>query len=252
MEIDLKDKNILVTGASRGIGKAIAEEMGKAGARVAVHYARSKKEAEKVATEIGNNSKIFGANLENPEECEKLFADVVKEFGHIDVLVNNAGVAIISPLESKKWIEDWDRTMAINLRSTGIISRLAIQHFRTRGGGKIINIASRAAYRGDTAEYLAYAASKGGIVSLTKSIARGFGKDNIVCFVLAPGWVRTDMAKEAMDQDEYGEEFIMQGIALNRLTEPRDIAPIATLLASGLADHATGTTIDINAASYVH
>ncbi|MFA5926052.1 MAG: SDR family oxidoreductase [Parcubacteria group bacterium] len=252
MEISLKNKNILVTGASRGIGKAIAEETGKSGARVAVHYGKNKAEAEKIAKEIGNNSQAFGADLEKPEECKNLFEKVVKDFRRIDVLVNNAGVAILSPLDGDKWVEAWDRTMAINLRSVGILARLAIQHFRKIGGGKIINIASRAAYRGDTAEYLAYAASKGGVVSLSKSIARDFGKDNIVCFALAPGWVRTDMAKEAMDQDEYGEEFVMQGIALNRLTEPRDIAPIAALLASGLADHATGTTIDINAASYVH
>lgn len=250
MKIDLKNKNILVTGASRGIGKAIAEELGKVGARVAVHYGNNKEEAEKIAEKIGNNSKAFRANLEKPEECKKLFENIIEEFGYIDVLVNNAGVAIMTSLESENWVEEWDKTLAINLRSVGILCRLAIQHFRTRGGGKIINIASRAAYRGDTAEFLAYAASKGGVVALSKSIARDFGKDNIVCFVLAPGWVRTDMAKESLE--EYGEDFILKGIALNRLTEPRDIAPIAVLLASGLADHATGTTIDINAASYVH
>lgn len=250
MKISLENKNILVTGASRGIGKAIAQELGKSGARVAVHYASNKKEAEKVAEKIGNKSQVFQANLEKPEECKKLFENVFEKFGHIDVLVNNAGVGIMTTLESEKWVEDWDKTMAINLRSVGILCKMAIQHFRVRGGGKIINIASRAAYRGDTAEFLAYAASKGGVVSLSKSIARDFGKYNIVCFVLAPGWVRTDMAKESLE--EYGEDFILKGIALSRLTEPKDIAPIAVLLASGLADHATGTTIDINAASYVH
>jgi NAD(P)-dependent dehydrogenase (short-subunit alcohol dehydrogenase family) len=127
---------------------------------------------------------------------------------------------------------------------------LAIQHFKTRQSGRIINIASRAAFRGDTAEFLAYAASKGGVVSLSRSIARAFGKDGITCFVVAPGWVKTDMAEDSIK--EYGEEFILQGNALDRLTEPEDIAPMVTLLASGLADHATGTSIDINAASYVH
>jgi 3-oxoacyl-[acyl-carrier protein] reductase len=116
--------------------------------------------------------------------------------------------------------------------------------------GRIINISSRAAFRGDTAEYMAYAASKAGVSALTKSIARAYGKDGIKAFNIAPGFVRTEMAKDFIEQ--YGEEFATSDIALERLTEPKDIAPMVTFLASGLADHATGCTIDINAASYVH
>ena len=250
MKVDLQKKNILVTGSSRGIGAAISKELGKSGARIAIHYKREKESAEEIAKIIGNNSKVFKANLQDPDQCELLFKSVLKEFGHIDAIVNNAGTAILSPLNNENWVKEWDKTMSINLRAVGILCKLAIQHFKTRKSGRIINIASRAAFRGDTAEYLAYAASKAGVVSLSKSIARAFGKDGITCFVVAPGWVKTDMADESIEK--YGDEYIMQDNSLDRLTEPEDIAPIVTLLASGLADHATGTTIDINAANYVH
>lgn len=250
MKIDLKKCNILVTGASRGIGAAISKELGESGARIAIHYNNNKESAEAVAKSIGNGSKIFKANLEDPVECEMLFNSVLEEFGHIDVIVNNAGTAISSPINSENWVNEWDKTLNINLRAVGILCKLAIQHFQTRKYGRIINMASRAAFRGEVAEYLAYAASKGGVVSLSKSIAKEFGKDGITCFVLAPGWVKTDMAQTTID--EHGEDYIVKDLALNRLTEPTDIAPIVALLASGLADHATGTTIDINAASYVH
>jgi len=250
MKIDLQNNNILVTGASRGIGEAIAKELAGAGGRIAVHYNNNKESAEAVANSISNGSKIFKANLADPDECENLFNKVVKEYGHIDVVVNNAGIAIPSSINSENWLNDWDKTMAINLTAVGTLCNLAIRHFQTRNGGRIINIASRAAYRGDSAEYLAYAASKGGVVSLSKSIARAYGKDGICCFVLAPGWVKTDMAQMAID--DHGEDYILKDLALNRITEPSDISPIVALLASGLADHATGTTIDINAASYVH
>ena len=250
MKIDLSNKIILVTGASRGIGKGIAEALGKSGATVAVHYNRNKKAAEAVAEVAGNRSKTFQANLEKPAESTRLFQKAIATYGHMDVLINNAGVFEMSPIESNNWENDWDKTININLKATALLSRLAILHFLKRGGGKIINISSRAAFRGDNPENLAYAASKAGMVALTKSIARGFGKENITSFLIAPGWVKTDMNKETIDL--LGEEAITDDLALNQLTEPKDLAPMVVLLASGLADHATGTTIDINAGSYVH
>jgi NAD(P)-dependent dehydrogenase (short-subunit alcohol dehydrogenase family) len=125
-----------------------------------------------------------------------------------------------------------------------------VEHFTARDGGRIINIASRAAFRGDRADYLAYAASKGGVVALTRSIARAFGKQGVKAFVVAPGFVRTDMAQDFFDA--YGEKPVLDEIALPTLTEPVDVAPFVAFLASGMADHATGGTFDINAASYVH
>jgi NAD(P)-dependent dehydrogenase (short-subunit alcohol dehydrogenase family) len=242
---------VLVTGASRGIGAAIARRLAAAGARVAIHYGRDRTAAEKIAGEIGKGAQVFGQDLADARGCEALWGAVEEHFGRVDALINNAGIAVPSPLHTsaKQWVADWDLTMAVNLRAAGILSRAAIAHFRAHGGGRIVNVASRAAFRGDQPDYLAYAASKAGMVALTRSIARAFGKDGITAFALAPGFTRTEMAEEFIDK--YGADFAMKDIALARLTEPDDIAPMATFLVSGLADHATGTTIDLNAASYV-
>ncbi|HAY37650.1 MAG: SDR family NAD(P)-dependent oxidoreductase [Rhodothermales bacterium] len=252
MHIKLNNKVVLVTGASRGIGREIAKQLGAAGAKVAVHYGRSSEEAVSLCKEIGRGAEAFRADLADAGEAHALFKNVVAEYGQIDILVNNAGIAVLSEVEGEydEWLSDWNRTMDINTRASAILIRSAIPHFKQHGGGKIINIASRAAFRGDTEEYLAYAASKGAMVSLSRSVARAYGKENITSFVIAPGFVRTDMAQDAIDA--YGEDYVVGGLALNKLTEPKDVAPMVVLLASGLADHATGTSIDINAASYVH
>jgi len=250
LQIDLSGQTVLVTGASRGIGAAIARTLGQAGARVALHYGRSQDQAQALATEIGNGSAVFAADLAEPAACAALWQDVVSRFGTVDAVVNNAGIAIESPLDhaTDDWIRDWDLTMTVNVTATALLCRSALAHFGARGG-RIVNIASRAAFRGDTPDYLAYAASKAAVVALTRSIARGFGKRGVKASTLAPGFTRTDMAQAFIDQ--YGEAFAMGDIALDRLTEPKDIAPTVAFLLSGLADHATGTSIDLNAASYV-
>lgn len=252
MDISLQGKKILVTGASRGIGKAAAIAFAASGARVGVHYNQNRQEAEKLAAELGNGSEAFGADLGTGEGPVKLWKDVLKAFGTIDVLVNNAAVAVSSPVEKEdeEWLHDWGHTMMVNLNATAMLCKKAIAHFREQQGGHIINISSRAAFRGDTAEYMAYAASKGGVVALTRSIARAFGKEGIKAFTVAPGFTRTDMAQDFIDR--YGEDYALNDIALPELTVPENIAPTLVFLASGYADHATGATIDINAGSYVH
>ena len=252
MTIDLSNFNILVTGSSRGIGKAICKQLAISGARLALHYNHHSDEANELALEVDNDSIAFKADLSHPAEVLQLYDDVMAEFGHLDVLINNAGIALSSDMDMDDlgWLADWQKTMHVNLDACALLSKKIIPHFVERGGGRIINIASRAAFRGDTPEYLAYAASKGGLVALTRSIARAFGKQGIKAFTMAPGFVRTDMAQDFMDQ--YGEAHALDDIALNELTRPQDLAPMATFLASGLADHATGCTIDINAGSYVH
>lgn len=252
MNINLKGKHILLTGASRGLGKAMATELIEDGARVTIHYHKNRQQAEALQQQLGDNAVMIQADLANPEDCNRLFDEAVEKLGHIDVLVNNAGIAIKSSVEDsdEQFLADWQATLAVNSTAVALLCRKAITHFRQRSGGRIINIASRAAFRGDTADYMAYAASKGAVVPFTRSIARAFGKDNIQAFIIAPGFVRTDMAQDSID--EYGESFVMNDIALPRLTEPEDVAPLIAFLASGLADHATGTTIDVNAGSYVH
>ncbi len=252
MRIDLKNINILVTGAARGIGAEVAKQLGQSGARLAVHYNQNRAQAERIAIEIGNQSFAVQADLGNKEESLLLFTEVIRQVGQLHVLVNNAGVALKSPISENNpnWIQDFQQTMQVNLISAAILSKMAINHYTKLGGGIIINIGSRAAYRGETRDYLAYAASKGALMSLTKSIAKEFGKEGITAFYLAPGFTRTDMAEQFFRQ--YGEEPVLQDIALNNITEPHNIAPIVTFLASGMASHATGTSIDINAGSYMH
>ncbi len=253
MMVDLSGRAVLVTGGSRGIGRAISLALAEAGARVAVHYRANREKAEEVARKAGNGAAPFQADLSHAAACDELFDAVVGAFGRIDSLVNNAGIALKSNLSAptNEWAADWDQTMAVNLRAAGVLSKRAVAHFQAQNpkGGRLIHIASRAAFRGDTQEYLAYAASKGGLVSLSRSIARAFGKENICSFIIAPGFVRTEMAQDFIDM--YGEEHVADDLALNRMTEPGDIAPMVVLLVSGLADHATGTSIDFNAGSYV-
>lgn len=251
MNIDLTGKTILVTGASRGIGRSVAEGLADAGGTVAAHFNENRGAAETLVADIGNAARAFQADLADPESCERLFRDVVDTYGSLDVLVNNAGIALTMRTDAAldEWRRDWDLTMAVNLRAVELLSRLAVSHFQQHDGGRIINVASRAAFRGDTPEYMTYAASKGGVVALTRSIARAYGKDGVCAFVLAPGFVRTEMAQAFID--EYGEERVTSDLALDRLTEPADLTPLVVLLASGLADHATGATFDLNAGSYV-
>jgi NAD(P)-dependent dehydrogenase (short-subunit alcohol dehydrogenase family) len=252
VQIEFSGQTILVTGASRGIGAAIARRLARAGARVIVHYVRAEAEAEALVDELGGGAFTIRADLSDPVGSIELWTKAQVRCGRIDGLVNNAGIAIESPLgaRTRDWLGDWERTMAVNATAPGLLSRAAIQHFEKTGGGRLVTIASRAAFRGDQPEYLAYAASKAAVVALTRSIARGFGKAGIKAFAVAPGFTRTAMAQAFIDQ--HGEDHVMGDIALDRLTEPDDIAPTVAFLLSGLADHATGATIDLNAASYVH
>jgi NAD(P)-dependent dehydrogenase (short-subunit alcohol dehydrogenase family) len=222
-------------------------------ANVGVHFNRKGSVVDELSREYPGKVFPFQFDLRQLNQIPSFLENVIHKLGGLDVLVNNAGIALSSDISGpdEEWMEDWKHTMDVNLNATGMLCKKAIQHFTFNGiEGKIINISSRAAFRGDTADYLAYAASKAGMVALTRSIARAFGKKGIVAFTIAPGFVKTDMAQQFFDQ--YGMEGVLDQIALKKLTTPEDVAPFVGFLASGLADHATGGTFDINAGSYVH
>ncbi|MEO1378015.1 MAG: SDR family oxidoreductase [Cyanobacteria bacterium J06635_10] len=251
--IDLNGKVILVTGGSSGIGAVTVATLAKVGAEVILHYANNLEKARAVAKSIGNNPvHLLQADLSVENAALNLWQDALSLTGHIDVLINNAGIMPPAGIESELdvWTTAWKNTLQVNLRAVADLCREAIPHFQTRNGGIMINIASRAAFRGDTPEYMHYAASKGGIVALTRSIARGFASDGILAYSVAPGFVRTEMAEKFIQ--DYGEDFVTRDIPLGKIAPPEDVANVIAFLASGLAPHATGTTIDINGASYLH
>ena len=250
--IDLRDKKILITGASSGIGYGLANYLMQMGAQVAVHYHTNKEAAEALVAEYPRTeSMAFRANLGLEPEVVGLFDNVLKAFGKIDVIILNAGIYLAHSIKVsiKDWMQVWKQTMAVNVHANGLLSKLGLDHFMERQEGRFIFIGSRAVFRGETEEYLAYAASKGAITSLGRSIARSFGKFNIKAFILSPGFVKTQMAESFIAT--YGEERVMNELSLRQLTEPKDLAPLVALMCAGLMDHATGATLDVNAGSHI-
>ncbi|WP_111668877.1 SDR family NAD(P)-dependent oxidoreductase [Algoriphagus litoralis] len=251
MKISLKNQRILVTGASRGIGRAIARQLSESGAEVIIHYNANQAEAESLRNQLKNPAHIEACDLAQSDEVVGFIPRLVEKYGPLTALVNNAGISPAAPdsLPTPDWLEIWNKVMAVNATAVGILTKEFVDQAKVQENGRIIMISSRAAFRGDTPDYLGYAASKGALVSLTRSIARHYGKLGIKAFLIAPGFTRTEMANGILA--EYGEDFALNDIALKELTLPEDIAPMVTLLCSGLADHATGTSIDMNAGSYV-
>jgi len=251
MKIELNKNVILITGATGGIGEAAVRLLAGYGATIAIHYNKNNDYALRLAKAVGINSKTFQADLSRPQNCIRLFKKVLDTYGKVNVLVNNAGIYKPSPINKNidGWLKDWNRTMDINLTSIAVLCREAVKHFKRIGGGRIINIASRAAFRGEDKDHWAYGAAKGGLVTLSRTIARAYGKYNIKSFVIAPGFVKTRMIDGFVKK--YGKQAIIEQLALPKLTTPQDVAPTILFLASGLMDHATGCTIDINAGSYI-
>ncbi len=251
MKISLEGQVILVTGASRGIGAAIAMLLAEAGASVALHYASAEAAAREVQSRCGPLSQLFQADLRSPHAAKSLAEAVLAHYGRVDALVNNAGMAraMDNDPSPEAWQRLWVDTLQVNLVAAAQACDTLLPHMIARGNGRLIHIASRAAFRGDTPDYAAYAASKGGLVAYSRTIARGYGKQGIKSFVVAPGFTQTDMAAPFIQQ--YGPDYVTNDLALSELTAPKDIAPTVLFLASGWMDHATGCTIDINAGSYV-
>ena len=174
---DLRKKSVLVTGGSRGIGAAIAKAVGAAGGQVIVNYARNRDAAEAIQQSIGrDHCHVLQADLTFPDEVDRLWSDTLAIAPRLDVLINNAGLFEAAPVETsvEQWRETWLRVLQVNLLAPADLCRAAIQHFRDIGGGKIINVASRAAFRGEALDQMPYGASKGALVALTKTIAPRF------------------------------------------------------------------------------
>jgi len=246
---DLSGKVILITGGSRGIGAAAVEAALKAGGHVIAHCSQNKAAAAKHGTE-GSKYLVIAADLAEAEGPAKLWDEALAWKGRIDVLVNNAG--IYEPDHeagsTAEWRAAWQRTLQVNLIAPAELARAATKHFEGRGGGAIINIASRAAFRGDQADYGAYAASKGGLVALNHTIARSAAAKGVVAYAIAPGWVETDMARDYLEKT--GDTSMLRDIPMGAMVPPSELANMIVFLASGAARHATGTTIDMNGASY--
>ena len=196
--IDLTGKVVLVTGGSRGIGAAAVRAVVQCGGEAVIHFGQRVDAAETLAKEVGETRvHLCQADLLSVPATEDLWCDALAWRGRIDVLVNNAGVYEKAPLELEldDWLAGWERTLRINLVAAAHLCREAVRHFRERGGGTIVNIASRAAFRGDAPDYIHYAASKGGMIALTRTIARAFAADGVLAYAVAPGFVRTEMTE---------------------------------------------------------
>lgn len=250
--MNLKNQNILVTGASQGIGAAISKSLLSYGGNVALHYNQNVDLAEQQLKSV-DNSKSFTvqANLELPDEVERMFQEVITKMKRLDALVLNAGIFEAHDISdsNQDWWTIWKRTMAINLDAPGLLTKMTLEHFKLTGGGRIIYISSRAAFRGETEEYLGYGASKGGLTSLARTVARSFGQFGIKSFIIAPGFTETAMAATTIAQIG---EVLRNETSLKEITKPEDIAPVVSFICSGQMDHATGSVIDMNAGSYVH
>lgn len=249
--IDLTDRVVLVTGAGGGIGAATARTLVRAGACVVLHDVSAGGAVAGLAGELGDAAYVVTADLADPSSAEHLWREAFAWQDRVDVLINNAGIYEPASVdgELEAFLSSWNRTLAICLVSPAALCREAIRSFRAAGGGIIVNLASRAAFRGEDADYWHYAAAKAGIVAMTKTIARQYGRDGITAFGVAPGFVNTSFNDPLVA--EYGLDFFADDTALGEVAGPQDLANVIAFLASGLARHATGATVDVNGASYV-
>jgi len=233
--------NILATGTSRGIGKAILDRFGAEDVRIVGHRSSD------------GDDIMIAADLTDPSAPRRVWEQALEKLdGRIDVLVNNAGIFEATPLDlpDDQWLAGWERTMQVNLTASAELSRLAVRHFeQSDGGGRIVNVASRAAYRGDSPAHWHYAASKAGMVGMTKSIARGYARQGILAFAICPGFTMTGMADEYLASR--GGEKLLADIPLGRVADTDEVAVLARFCALTAPPSMTGSVLDINGASYV-
>ena len=245
-------KKVLITGASRGIGRATAIAFAKAGAQVAIHYHRQRVAAEQVReTLAGQGPLIVQANVADPVAVEQMVNHTLSQFGQLDILVNNAGIYFEHPLDSvsyQEWQTAWQQILNTNLMGAVNTAYCVAQHMIERQSGRIINVSSRGAFRGEPTAN-AYGASKAGLNAFSQSLAQHLAPYHIYVTAVAPGFVETDMARKTLDSPK-GQEIRRQS-PLNRVAYPEEVAHAILFLASEGAEFVTGGIIDVNGASYL-
>lgn len=233
---------VLITGSSRGIGKATAEALRARGASVIGHGSRPTGDADTIA-----------ADFSDPPAPQRLWEEALERAnGEIDVLVNNAGLFAAAPIDVSDiaWLDAWEDTLRINLTAAAQLSRFAVRHWLASGRtGRIVHIASRAGHRGDSPDHWHYAASKGGMFALHKTIARAYAFEGILSFAIAPGFTHTGMAEDYLASR--GGAGLLADIPLGRVATPEEIAAVAVFCALDAPASLTGATLDANGASYV-
>lgn len=241
------DNFAVVTGVSRGIGAAIAEKLIRDGWKVTGTYNRTEPSAALAESKNFSSVRVdLGSNDQLYEKLHPLVSENTPA-----VLINNAGISEDSDMEAgdDEWLELWDRTQQINLRASALLSKWCLPAWKEQQKGRLINIASRAAYRGDTAEYAAYAASKAGLVAFGKSLLRNYGKHGLEVYCVAPGFVHTDMAEESAKV--HGEDYLTSDIPMGYLPSPEEVAETVAFLASGKSPQLSGSTLHLNGGSYM-
>lgn len=248
--VDLTGKTALVTGGSRGIGEGIVRALHREGAHVAFSYASSVDRARALVSELGEDRVLaVRAALEDPEDTEGLWRAAVDWRPRVDVLVNNASVREPVPLDAPldEFLRHWDRTLRINLTATAQLSRRAALQ---DGGAIVIGISGRIGFRGDLPETFHDGASKGGMNALLRGMARFLAKDGVTTFIVAPGIIETDQAREHFDRVG-GREAPLAEIPMGRFGRIEEVADVVAFLASGRAAYSSGSTIHVGGAGYV-
>lgn len=245
-------RGVLVTGASRGIGRAIAAAFAEAGDRVAVHYGRSRELAEEVAADLpGTGHVVVQAEVGDAEAVRTMVDTAAERLGRLDVLVNNAGIFVAHPPLStsyEQWQQRWAETLATNLTGAANATFCAVPHLREAGGGAVVNVTSRGAFRGEP-DNPAYGASKAGLNAFTQSMALALAPLDIRVAAVAPGFVQTEMAREVLDGP--GGDAVRAQSPYGRVAKPEEVASAVLWLASEGARFSTGTIVDVNGASYL-
>lgn len=247
----LDGQTILVTGATGAIGQAICRAVVAEGAQVVIHYGRNRDAAEALLAVLDGRGCCLPADLSTPKGAWSLWSAAVGKMGRISGLVNNAGIRSEVPVDAAlaDWQAVWEREMRVNFLSAVDLTRSAILHFRTHGGGRIVNMASRAGQRGYASNAMAYGASKAALINLTKSVAQSHGHEGITAVALAPGWVRTEMAEAFIAQ--HGEAAALSGIPIGRMATPDEIGELVAFTLRPTQASLNGAVLDVNGGSYL-